>query len=71
MGIPPNFLLEIIEQISIPLAIISADMKISEQCGIAASKGNQIIALIKRNIVYKEKDLIIRIYNSIVSPHLK
>ena len=36
---------------------ISADlMKVSEQCGIAAAKGNQILGLIRRNIVYKEKD---------------
>ena len=28
---------------------ISADMKVSEQCGIAAAKGNQIIGLIRRN----------------------
>ena len=34
---------------------ISADMKVSEQCGIAASKGNQILGLIRRNIIYKEK----------------
>ena len=34
---------------------ISADMKVSEQCGIAASKVNQILGLIRRNIVYKEK----------------
>ena len=33
---------------------ISVDVKISEQCGIAASKGNQIIGLIRRNITYKE-----------------
>ena len=29
---------------------ISADMKVSEQCGIAASKGNQILRLNRRNI---------------------
>ena len=34
---------------------ISADMKVSEQCDIAASKGNQILGLIRRNITYKEK----------------
>ena len=33
----------------------SADMKVSEQCGIAASKGNQIIGLIRRTITYKYK----------------
>ena len=36
---------------------ISADMKVSEQCTIAASKGNQILGLIGRNITYKEKKL--------------
>ena len=36
----------------------SADMKVSEQCGIAASKGNQILRLIRRTINYKEKQLI-------------
>ena len=29
---------------------ISADMKGSEQCGIAAVKGNKILGLIRRNI---------------------
>ena len=32
---------------------ISADMKVSEQCGIAASNGNTILGLIRRNITYK------------------
>ena len=35
---------------------ISADMKVPEQCGIAAVKENQILGLIRRNIVYKEKN---------------
>ena len=34
---------------------ISADMKVSEQCGIAASKGNHILGLIRGNITYNEK----------------
>ena len=34
---------------------ISADMTVSEECGIAASKGNHILGLIRRNITYKEK----------------
>ena len=34
---------------------ISADMKVPVQCGIAASKGNQILGLIRKNIIYKEK----------------
>ena len=50
---------------------ISADMKVSEQCGIAAAKGNQILGLIRRNIVYKEKELIIPLYKIIDMPHLE
>ena len=50
---------------------ISADMKVLEQCGIAAAKGNQILGLIRRNIVYKEKELIIPLYKTIVRLHLE
>ena len=50
---------------------ISADVKVSEQCGIAASKGNQILGLIRRNITYKGKKLIIPLYKAIVRPHLE
>ena len=46
-------------------------MKVSERCGIAAMKGNQIRGLIRRNIVYKEKELIISLYKTIVRPHLE
>ena len=49
----------------------SADMKVSEQCGIAASKGNQILGLIRRTIMYKEKQLIVPLYKAIVIPHLE
>ena len=33
----------------------SAGMEVSEQCGIAASKGSQMLGLIRRTITYKEK----------------
>ena len=47
---------------------ISADMKLSEQCGVVASKGNQILGLIRRNITYK---LIVPRYKAIVRPRLE
>ena len=46
-------------------------MKVSEQCGIAASKGNQILGLIRRTIMYKKKQLIVPLYKAIVIPHLE
>jgi len=50
---------------------VSADMTVSEQCGLAASKGNQILGLIRRNITYMENTLIIPLYKAIVRPHLE
>ena len=41
---------------------ISVGMEVSEQCGIATSKGNQILGLIRRNIAYKKKYQIIPLY---------
>ena len=50
---------------------MNANMKVSEQCRIAAaSKGNQILGMIRRNITYKEKSLIVPLYKAIVRPHL-
>ena len=49
----------------------SADMKVSEQCRIAALKGNQNLGLIRRTITYKEKQLIVPLYKAIFRPHLE
>ena len=47
---------------------MNANMKVSEQCRIAASKGNQILGMIRRS---KEKSLIVPLYKAIVRPHLE
>ena len=49
----------------------SAGMKVSEQCGIVSSKGNQILGLVRRTIMYKEKQLIVSMYKAIFKPHLE
>ena len=49
---------------------MNANMKVSEQCRIAASKGNQVLGMIRRNITYyREKSLIVGLplYGVIVS----
>ena len=48
-----------------------SDVKVSEQCEIAASKRNQILGLIRRTIMYKEKRLIAPLNKTIVRPHLE
>ena len=50
---------------------ISADMTVSEQCRLAAAKGNQILGLIRRNITNIEKTVIIPLYKAIARPHLE
>ena len=50
---------------------MNANMKVSEQCRIAASKGNQVLGMIHRNITYKEKSLIVPLSKAIVRPHLE
>ena len=44
---------------------MNANMKVSEQCRIAGSKGNQVLGMIRRNITYKEKSLIVPLYKAI------
>ena len=44
---------------------MNANMKVSEQCRIAASKGNQVLGMIRRNITYKEKSLILPLYRAL------
>ena len=51
--------------------VLGITAKVSEQCCIAASKGNQILGLIRRNITCKGKKLIIPLYKAIVRPHLE
>ena len=54
-------------------ATMNANMKVSEQCRIAVSKGNHVLGMIRRNITYKEKSLIVGqpLYKAIVRPHLE
>lgn len=51
--------------------IISRDFKVSKQCTEAAKKGNQILGLIKRTITCRKKEVVIRLYKSLVRPHLE
>ena len=50
---------------------LSANMKVSEQYGVAVSKGNQILGLIWSTLTYKEKQLIVPLYKAIIRTHLE
>ena len=51
--------------------MISRIFKVSKQCIKAAKKGNQILGLIKRTIICTKKEVVIRLYKSLVRPHLE
>ena len=50
---------------------INTNMNISEQCRLAASKGNEVLGMIRRNITYKEKSLTVPLFKAIIRPHLE
>lgn len=51
--------------------IVDDKFNFSEQCSVAAKKGNQILGILKRNFSYIDKDIFLRLYKGIVRPHLE
>ena len=51
--------------------IISRNLKVGKQCAKAASKGNQILGLLKRMFISKKKTIILNLNKSLVRPHLQ
>ena len=51
--------------------VIDRSGKFSEQCILAARKANTVIGVIKINISFKSKDVIVRLYTALVSPRLE
>src|SRR6266536_1931380 len=50
--------------------IINKDLKVSKQCIKAAKMGNKILGMINRSFEDKSKSTILRLYKSLVRPHL-
>jgi len=51
--------------------LISNDLKVSQQCQQAYNKASKILGLINRTIVYRDTDILLRLYKSLVRPHLE
>ncbi len=50
---------------------IALNLKFSQQCNDAASKVNRILGFINRNFSFKNKEIILSLYISLVRPHLE
>ena len=48
--------------------IISSNLKVANQCLEANNKANKMLGIINRNVVYKSKEVISKLYNSYVRP---
>ena len=51
--------------------IINCKGKQFEQCSTAVNKANAVLGMIKRNVVFKSKDNIVRLYKALVRPKLE
>jgi len=51
--------------------VIDRTGKSSEQCILAAKKANVVLGMIKRNISFKSKEVIVRLYKALVRPRLE
>jgi len=51
--------------------IVSTNFKVSKHCIKAAKKGNQILGLNKRTITCNSREIIFRLYKSLLRPHLE
>ncbi len=50
---------------------IMSNLKLSQQCKETAGKANRMLGFLKRNFSFKNKDIILPLYNSLVRPHLE
>ena len=51
--------------------LISNDLKVSQQYQQVYNKASKILGLINRTIEYRDTDILLRLYKSLVRPYLK
>ena len=51
--------------------LISSDLKVEQPCIKASKTANRVLGMISRSISNKSKDIILKLYKSLVRPHLE
>ena len=51
--------------------IMTSHLKVAEQCQEAYRKANRMLGLVKRTIMYPDPVVLVRLYKSLVKPHLE
>jgi hypothetical protein len=63
--------LEKVEQEKDLGVIVTRDLKVSNQCIQACNKASMMLGMIKRSIAYKDPRILVKLYKSLVRPHLE
>ncbi len=63
--------LESIHCVKVLGVTITSNLKFSQHCKEVAYKANKMLGFINRNFSFKNKDIILPMYISLVRPHLK
>ncbi len=50
---------------------VTSTLKFSQQCDESVKKANRMMGLLKRNVSFENKDVVLPLYNSFVRPHLE
>ncbi len=58
-----------IELNSVQCVSTASNLQFCQQCKDAAGKANRMLAFINRNFLFKNKDIILPLYISLVRPH--
>jgi ribonuclease P/MRP protein subunit RPP40 len=51
--------------------IMQSDLKWDKQCSKAVNTANRILGMIKRSFCYLNKEVVLKLYKSLVRPHLE
>ena len=51
--------------------LISSDLKFSKQCIQVENKAQRLLGYIRRQFRYRNKEIVLSLYNSLVRPHLE
>jgi len=51
--------------------VVFKDLKVAQQCQVSYAKANRMLGLISRTIKYKNQEVLMNLYKSMVRPHLE